>query len=72
MGEVTFAGDGGKDVGDGNMKDVPSPGLQSGGPVVSPKGIGDGVTASGGYVDEDGDVPQGGGVQFAGSKGSDW
>jgi hypothetical protein len=66
---VTFAGNGGQDA-TGTMKDVPGASLSSGGPLQSPKGSDQGMSASGNVVNEVGDVPKGGGVKFAG--GSDW
>lgn len=65
---VTFAGNGGQDVGDGNMKDVRSVGMQSGGPVKF-VGSDQGMTASGDIVNTVGEVPKGSGVKFV---GGDW
>lgn len=56
---VNFAGDGNKDVGDGNMKEMRSPGFQSGGPVKFAKGMEEGVTASGEPINVDGEMPGG-------------
>jgi hypothetical protein len=63
---VTFAGNGRMDVGDGGMKNEKSGGMQSGGPLKSPEGSEQGMSASGEIVNIEGSVPSGGGVKFAG------
>jgi len=67
---VSFAGNGGQDVGDGSMKNEGSGSLSSGGPLQSPKGSEQGMSASGEVVNTEGEVPKGSGVQFAG--GNEW
>jgi hypothetical protein len=69
MGNLEFAGNGKMDVGDGSMKDIASPGLQSGGPVEFADGD-KGMTADGNVVNTEGSVPGGSGVQF--TMGNDW
>jgi len=64
---VTFAGNGSHDVGDGGMKSESAGGLQSGGPLKSPEGSEQGMSASGEIVNNEGSVPSGGGVKFAGA-----
>ena len=67
---VDFAGNGKMDVGDGSMKNQNAGSLTPGGPVVHPKGFSPGMTAPEKIVNEEGEVPKGGGVTFTG--GSDW
>lgn len=67
---ISFAGNGGQDA-TGSMPDVRGASLSSGGPMQSPKGSEQGMSASGNIVNEVGDVPKGGGIQFAGDRG-DW
>lgn len=62
---VTFSGNGGQDVG-GSMSSERGGSLQSGGPLQSPKGSEQGMSASGDIVNTVGEVPKGSGVKFAG------
>jgi hypothetical protein len=66
---VTFAGNGGMDVGDGSMPGQKSGSLSSGGPLVSPKGSEQGMIAPEGIVNNEGSVPSGGSIQ---SPVTDW
>lgn len=65
---VSFAGNGDQDV-TGKTPTLPGGTLQSGGPLQSPKGSEQGMSASGEANNIEGSVPAGGGVKFA---GNDW
>lgn len=68
MDGVSFAGNGGMDL-SVNVPADKSYGMTSGGPLVSPKGCDQGMTAPENVTNYDGDVPMGGSIE---SPVSEW